>query len=308
MKKNSKIYIAGHSGMLGTAMTRRLKADGYTNIVTRKHSELDLTRQADVDSFFSVEKPEFVFLFAARVGGIADSLQHQADAFTINTQIAVNVISAASNSGVEKLLFTASSAVYPDGIPQPITEDMLLSGTGSRNLGGYAFSKIVGLKLCEYYCKQYSDDFKAVIVPNLYGPNDRGSTVMPMLFRKFSHAKMAGEDSVSVWGTGGARREFLHVDDLVDALLYLVNNNMDETYINIGSGVDISIKELSLLIKKAFGYSGEIIFDTSKPEGVMQKLLDSTKIKAMGWMPKISLQEGISILVKEYSGEPKRAN
>jgi len=292
--------------MLGTAMTRRLLADGYTNTVTRKHSELDLTRQADVDSFFSAEKPEFVFLFAARVGGIADSLQHQADAFTINTQIAVNVISAASNNGAEKLLFTASSAVYPDGIPQPITEEMLLSGAGSNNLGGYAFSKIVGLKLCEYYRKQYNDDFSAVIVPNLYGPNDNGSTVMPMLLRKFSHATMTGEGSVSVWGTGNARREFLHVNDLADALLFLINNNMDGTHINIGSGMDISIKELSSLIRKAFGYSGEIIFDTTKPEGAMQKLLDCTRINAMGWTPKISLQEGITMLVKEYSGEPKR--
>jgi GDP-L-fucose synthase len=300
MEKNSKIYVAGHSGIVGSALIKKLQSEGYSNIITRSHNELDLTRQAETESFFETEKPEYVFLLAARVGGIADNREHLADALYVNTQIELNVIKAAYETGVKKLLFTASSTVYPEVSAQPMSEDLLLSGPMEYSLGGYSLAKAVGIRLCEYYITQYSTEYIAAVLPNLYGFGDKNSTVLPMLIGKFYSAVKNNLSTVDVWGTGNARREFLHADDLADALLFLMKNYEGKKHINAGYGSDVSIRELAEIIKRVSGFSGEIVFDPTKPEGTKQKLLDSTRFFEMGWRPKISLEDGIREVYNKY--------
>jgi GDP-L-fucose synthase len=306
MEKNAKIYIAGHSGMVGTALMEKLRSEGYENIITRSHTELDLTRQADVERFFHEQKPEYVFLLAARVGGIADNRDHLADALYINTQIELNVIKSSYENGVKKLLFTSSSTVYPEVSPQPMSEDLFLTGPMEFFLGGYSLAKAVGVRLCEYYGRQYNTEYIAAVLPNLYGGGDKNSTVLPMLIGKFYDAVKGGSKLVEVWGTGNARREFLHADDLADALIFLMNNYEGKHHINVGNGTDISIKELAEKIKRVSGYTGEIFFDTTKPEGTKQKLLDSSKLFSMGWQPKIGLDDGILGVYNKYKEEHEK--
>ena len=300
MNKESKIYVAGHDGMAGTALMRRLASDGYTNIVTRLYPELDLTRQTDVETFFAEEKPEYVFLLAARVGGIVDNRDHPADALITNSLIELNVIKSAFENGVKKLIFTASSTVYPEISPQPMGEDLLLTGAFEFFWGGYALAKALGIKLCEYLGRQYGAKFTAVVLPNLYGSGDKGSTVLPMLVSKFHNAVTSKAKHVEVWGTGNARREFLHADELAGALLFLAEKHEGGGHINVGYGTDITIRELAELIKKISGFKGEILFDTTKPDGTSRKLLDSSRMFELGWKPKISLEQGIRAVYEEY--------
>jgi GDP-L-fucose synthase len=301
MRKDAKIYVAGHGGMVGSALMRRLSAHGYTNILTHSHSELDLTRQSDVEAFFAREKPEYVFLLSARSAGVADNRDHLFEALYVNTMITTNVIKAAYDNKVEKLLYTGSASVYPEFAPQPIKEESLLEGKPEYAYGGYALAKTVGIKLCEYLYRQYGkENFIAINPPSLYGDSASGSNVMPMLVSKFRQAVENNEPSVTVWGTGNARREFLHCEDLVNAMVFLVERYNGVGCFNVGSGKDISIRELAELLKSISGFKGEIIYDTTKPEGAMQRLLDSSKLLNLGWKPQINLDEGLRMTYNDY--------
>ena len=304
MEKNSKIYVAGHRGLVGSAIVRKLREEGYTNIIYRTHSELDLTRQEEVEKFFKIEKPEYIFLAAAKVGGIQANSLAPADFIYTNLMIESNVIHLAYKYGVKKLLFLGSNCIYPENSPQPIKEEYLLSGKLEKSNIAYAISKIAGVELCKAYRKQYSCDFISAMPINLYGPNDHFDLatchVLPAFIRKFSEAKENEESKVIIWGSGVARREFMYVDDLADALIFLMNNYSDEEQINIGSGDDISIRELAELFKKIIGFKGEIVFDASKPDGTLRKLLDCTKLNNLGWKPKINLEFGIKETYKWY--------
>lgn len=301
MEKDSKIWVAGHTGMVGSALVRALKKEGYTRILTISRAQLDLTDQQATFDFLIREKPEFVFVCAARVGGILANSTYPARFIYDNLAIALNVIEGARRAGVKKLLFLGSSCIYPRHAPQPIKEEYLLSGYLEPTNEAYAIAKIAGIKMCEYYRKEYGCDFITAQPTNLYGPGDNydlnNSHVVAALLRKFHEAKLRKDKHVVVWGTGTPRREFLHVDDLADALIFLMNNYSDATPINIGTGRDISIKELALLIKEIVGFEGDIIFDPSKPDGMPRKLLNIQKITSLGWRPKISLREG---LLKTY--------
>jgi len=297
MDKHSKIFVAGHRGMVGSAIVRRLEAEGYTNIITRKSSELDLTRQADVELFFDKENPDYVFLAAARVGGIHANNTYPAEFSYNNLMIEANVIHAAYEHKVKKLLFLGSSCIYPKMAPQPIKEEYLLDGYLESTNEAYAIAKIAGLKMCEYYNRQYGTEFISAMPTNLYGPNDnydlQNSHVLPALIRKFHEAKLSGTSEVVMWGTGTPKREFLHVDDLADACLFLMlNYNGDET-VNVGTGKDISILDLAKLIASIVGFQGKIVNDLSKPDGTPRKLLDVSKLHALGWEAQIKLSEGI---------------
>jgi len=297
MKKDSKIYVAGHRGLVGSAIMRKLQQEGYTNIITRTHKELDLTNQAQTQEFFEKEKPEYVFLAAAKVGGIHANNTYPADFAYINIMIESNVIKASYDYGVKKLLFLGSSCIYPKLCPQPIKEEYLLTGLLEKTNEAYAIAKIAGLKMCQYFNRQYGTNYISVMPTNLYGPNDNfdleTSHVLPALIRKFHEAKINNKPYVEVWGTGTPRREFLHVDDLADAVIYLMNNYDENEPLNIGTGKDITIKELAGLIKEIVGYEGEIKFDTTKPDGTPRKLLDVSRLHATGWKHKIELREGI---------------
>jgi len=306
MEMQSRIYVAGHSGMVGTALMNRLSAEGYSNVITRDHINLDLACQHDVEEFFSSEKPEYVFLLAARVGGIADNRDHPADALITNSLIALNVIRAAFENGVERLIFAASSTIYPEASPQPMREGLLLTGPFESYWEGYALAKTLGVKLCEYLHTQYHVNYCAAVLPNLYGPNDKGSTVLPMLIEKFYEARIHDAPSVEVWGTGTPRREFLHADDLADALVFLAKNHKGGGHINVGYGSDISIRELAELIKKISGFRGEIVYNTSKPDGTKQKLLDSTKLHSLGWAPNKTLTQGVAEVFQAYAMKRRR--
>jgi GDP-L-fucose synthase len=299
MNKDSKIYLAGHTGLVGSAIYRKLKNEGYTNIVTRTHKELDLTNQQQTQEFFQKEKPEYVFLAAAKVGGIKANDTYPADFAYTNIMIESNVIKASYDYGVKKLLFLGSSCIYPKLCPQPIKEDYLLTGPLEPTNEAYAIAKIAGLKMCQYFNKQYGTNFISVMPTNLYGPNDnfdlKTSHVLPALLRKFHEAKINNKPYVEVWGTGNPRREFLHVDDLADAVLHLMNNYDGNEPINIGTGEDLTIKELAQLIKEVVGYEGEIRFDTTKPDGTPRKLLDVTRLHNNGWRHKIELKEGLEL-------------
>lgn len=297
MDKESKIYVAGHTGLVGSAITRNLKENGYMNIICKTHKELDLMNQKNVRNFFFSEKPEYVFLAAAKVGGINANNNAQADFIYENLMIETNVIKAAHDFGVKKLMFLGSSCIYPRMCQQPIKEEYLLSSYLEPTNEGYALAKISGLKMCQFFKKQYRDNFISVMPTNLYGPNDNfdlnTSHVVPALIRKFHEAKIQNKSYVEVWGTGEPRREFLYVDDMADACIYLMKNYNGIDHINIGTGTDITIKELTSIISKVIGFKGEILFDLSKPNGTPRKLLDVTKINSLGWKYTTDLQSGI---------------
>ncbi len=297
MNKDSKIYIAGHKGMVGSAILRKLQKEGFSNFVFKTSNELDLTNQADVQHFFEQEKPEYVFLAAAKVGGIVANNTYRAEFIYKNLMIQNNVIHQSYINGVKKLLFLGSSCIYPKMSPQPIKEEYLLTGELEPTNEPYAIAKIAGIKMCEAYRDQYGCNFVSAMPTNLYGPNDNydlnNSHVLPALIRKFHEAKVTNKPFVEIWGTGNPRREFLHVDDLADACLFIMNNYNEKQFVNIGYGEDLSIKELVHHIKDIVGYDGTVKYDKSKPDGTMKKLIDSSKIRELGWRSKIGLEEGI---------------
>ncbi len=304
MELTAKIYIAGHRGMVGSAIMRNLQKQGYTNIITKTSAELDLRNQQAVADFFAKEKPEYVFLAAAKVGGIQANNIYRADFIYENMMIQNNVIHSSYVNGVKKLMFLGSSCIYPKLAPQPLKEDYLLSGLLEDTNEPYAIAKIAGIKMCESYKRQYGCDFISVMPTNLYGPNDNynlnNSHVLPALIRKFHDAKENKLESVEMWGTGTPMREFLHADDMADACVYLMKNYNDEKFVNIGTGTDLTIKDLALLIKKIVGYTGEIKHDLTKPDGTPRKLLDVTYLHSLGWKHKIELEEGIKSVYEDF--------
>lgn len=304
MEKHSKIYVAGHRGMVGSAIFRKLQKEGYTNIVTRTSKELDLRNQQAVEDFFQKEQPEYVFLAAAKVGGILANNTYRADFLYDNLMIQSNVIHAAYKYKVKKLLFLGSSCIYPKHAPQPMKEEYLLSGYLEPTNEPYAIAKITGIKMCEAYRDQYGCNFISAMPTNLYGPNDNydlnNSHVLPALIRKFYEAKINKKPSVTIWGTGQPRREFMHADDLADACLFLMLNYNEKQFVNVGTGKDIAIAELAQLIKNIVGYEGEIVFDTSKPDGTPRKLLDLSYLHSLGWKHKIELEEGILLAYQDF--------
>lgn len=304
MEKASKIYVAGHRGMVGSAIVRKLQAEGYCNLVLRTSAELDLRNQAAVEKFFSEEKPEYVFLAAAKVGGILANNTYRADFLYENLMIESNVIHQSYVHGVKKLLFLGSSCIYPKFAPQPLKEEYLLSGYLEETNEPYAIAKIAGIKLCENYRRQYGCDFISAMPTNLYGPNDNydlnNSHVIPALLRKFHEGKINNSTSVEVWGSGNPLREFLHVDDLALASLFLMENYSDLQFVNVGTGKDITIKELAQLISRIVGYQGDILFNIEKPDGTPKKLMDVNKISKLGWSPTIALKDGIQLAYKQY--------
>lgn len=304
MEKNARIYVAGHRGMVGSAIVRKLQAEGYNNLLVRTSKELDLRNQRDVEDFFAQEKPEYVFLAAAKVGGIMANNTYRAEFLYDNLMIEANVIHQSHINGVKKLLFLGSSCIYPKMAPQPLKEDYLLTGSLEPTNEPYAIAKITGIKLCETYRHQYNSNFISAMPTNLYGPNDnydlQNSHVLPALIRKFHEAKKEGKPYVELWGTGSPLREFLHVDDLAEACLHLMETYNEPTTINIGVGHDISIKDLALLVKEAVGYEGELKWDTTKPDGTPRKLMDVSKLHATGFKARISLENGIKRVYEEF--------
>ncbi|PJA07129.1 MAG: GDP-fucose synthetase [Flavobacteriales bacterium CG_4_10_14_0_2_um_filter_32_8] len=303
MNKYDKIYIAGHRGMVGSAILRKLKADGFTNFILKTSTELNLINQQDVNDFFATEKPTYVFLAAAKVGGILANNTYRADFIYQNLMIESNIIHAAYVNKVTKLLFLGSSCIYPKMALQPLKEEYLLTNTLEYTNEPYAIAKIAGIKMCEAYRNQYNCNFISAMPTNLYGPNDnydlKNSHVLPALIRKFHTAKINGDNTVELWGTGSPMREFLHVDDLAEACIFLMQNYHEEQFVNIGTGTDITIKDLALLIKEIVGFSGKLTFDYTKPDGTPKKLLDVTKINQLGWRHKITLHEGIKKVYEE---------
>jgi GDP-L-fucose synthase len=303
MKQSAKIYIAGHNGMVGSAIMRKLVALGFTNIVTKNSTELDLRNQQAVTSFFEIEQPEYVFLAAAKVGGIVANNTYRADFIYENIMIEANIIHAAYVNKVKKLLFLGSSCIYPKMAPQPLKEDYLLSGYLEQTNQPYAIAKIAGIEMCDAYRSQYGCNFISVMPTNLYGPNDNyhleKSHVLPALLRKFIEGKNRKESTVNLWGTGLPKREFLHVNDLADACLFLMENYHEAGLVNVGVGNDISIKELANLVKSIVGFEGEIIWDTSRPDGTPRKLMDVTKLNNLGWKASIDLPEGIELVYQQ---------
>ena len=306
MNKTTKIYIAGHQGLVGSAIARALKAEGYTNIVGRTHAELELENQHAVEKFFADEKPEFVFLAAAKVGGIHANNTYPAEFIFDNLQIQNNVIHSSYLHKVRKLCFLGSSCIYPKFAPQPIKEDYFLDGKLEPTNDAYAVAKIAGIKMCQAYNKQYGTNFISVMPTNLYGPNDSfdllNSHVLPAFINKFFDARNRNLPSVTIWGTGKPRREFLHVDDMAKACLFLMKNYDSSEIINIGTGEDVTILELAHLVAEAAGFKGKIEFDATKPDGTPRKLLDVSKINALGWKAKIPLREGVERTVEWYEG------
>ncbi|WAC41441.1 GDP-L-fucose synthase [Pedobacter sp. SL55] len=304
MEKNSKIFVAGHRGMVGSAIYRKLQKEGYQNIVTKTSSELDLRDQQAVADFFAAEKPDYVFLAAAKVGGIVANNTYRADFLYENLAIQNNVIHQSYLNGIEKLMFLGSSCIYPKMAPQPLKEDYLLTGTLEPTNEPYAIAKIAGIKMCDAYRDQYGCNFISVMPTNLYGLNDNyhpeNSHVLPALIRKFDEAKSNGSKEVVIWGTGSPMREFLFADDLADACYYLMENYNEPNLINIGTGEDLTIKDLALAVKKTVGFEGELVFDTSKPDGTPRKLMDVTKLHNLGWKHQIELEEGLNLAYQDY--------
>ncbi|MCG6882074.1 MAG: GDP-L-fucose synthase [Deltaproteobacteria bacterium] len=305
MNKDSKIYVAGHGGLVGAAIVRRLKAEGYDNLILRTHDELDLTRQVSVEAFFEKQRPDFVFLAAAKVGGILANSSYPAEFIYQNMLIEANMIHASHCYGVKKLLFLGSSCIYPKHCPQPMKEEHLLSGYLEPSNEPYAVAKIAGIKLCQAYNRQYGTCFISLMPTNLYGPGDnfdlKTSHVLPALIRKFHEAKNGDCSFVEIWGTGTPRREFLHVDDLADACLFLMNSYDASEIINVGIGKDLSILELAQVIARVVRFKGDLRFDSNKPDGTPVKLLDVSRLNALGWQPKISLVEGIKGVYQAYA-------
>lgn len=304
MDQSAKIYVAGHRGMVGSAITRKLKEKGFSNFLERTSRQLDLRNQQAVKDFFKAEKPEYVFLAAAKVGGILANNHYRAEFLYDNLIIEANIIHAAYLSGVKKLMFLGSSCIYPKMAPQPLKEEYLLTGELEHTNEPYAIAKIAGIKLCESYRHQYGCDFISVMPTNLYGPNDnydlKNSHVLPALIRKFHEAKEKGEQSVEIWGTGSPKREFLHSDDLAEACVFLMEQYSNSGFVNIGTGEDVSIKDLALLIKKIVGFEGELTFDTSKPDGTPRKLMDVSRLHALGWKHHIDLESGIRSVYEQF--------
>lgn len=299
MNKTDKIYVAGHRGLVGSAIVRSLRAKGYENVIGRTHQELDLCDQAAVHRFFEAERPDVVVLAAAKVGGINANNTKPAEFAYSNLQIQCNVIQCSHEFGVKKLLFLGSTCIYPKMAPQPIPEDALLTGPLEETNEAYAVAKIAGLEMCKFYKRQYGDDFISCMPTNLYGPYDnydlQGSHVMPAMIRKFHEAKMSNAPTVELWGTGTPLREFLYVDDMADACVFLLEHYSGEQHVNIGTGKELTIKELAMMVKQAVGYEGEIVWNTAMPDGTPRKLTDVTKLHGLGWKHKIELPEGIAL-------------
>ena len=311
MEKNSKIYVAGHRGMVGSAIVRELQRQGYCNIITRTHKELDLTRQADVEAFFEAEKPEYVFLAAAKVGGIVANQSALADFMYDNMILEMNVIHSAWKNNCKKLEFLGSSCIYPRMAPQPMPESCLLTGSLEKTNEAYALAKISGLKYCEFLNKQYGTDYISVMPTNLYGPNDNyhpeHSHVLPALIRRFHEAKESGAKSVTCWGDGSPLREFMYVDDLANLCVFLMNNYSGDETVNAGTGKELTIKALTELVAKVVGYKGRIEWDTTRPNGTPRKLLDVSKAAQLGWTYKTELEEGIKLAYMDFLNNPMRA-
>ena len=311
MNKDSKIYVAGHNGMVGSAIVRELNKEGYNNLILKSHRELDLTRQIDVEDFFNKEKPEYVFLAAAKVGGIGANSAALADFMYDNMMLEMNVINAAWKNGCKKLEFLGSSCIYPRMAPQPIKEEYLMTGELEKTNEAYALAKISGLKYCEFLNKQYGTDYISVMPTNLYGPNDNyhpeHSHVLPALIRRFHEAKVEGLKEVTCWGDGSPLREFLYVDDLAELCVFLMNNYSGNETVNAGTGKEITIKELTKLVAKIVGYEGEIKWDTSKPNGTPRKLLDVSKATKLGWKYKTELDDGIKLAYEDFLNNTMRA-
>lgn len=297
MEKNSKIYVAGHRGLVGSAIVRNLEANGFTNIITRTHAQLDLTNQADVRKFFEEERPEYVFLAAAKVGGIHANNTYPADFIYDNLMIQNNIIKAAHDFKVTKLLFLGSTCIYPKMAPQPIKEEYLLTGALEETNEAYAVAKIAGLEMCKFFKRQYGDNFISCMPTNLYGPNDnfdlKNSHVLPALIRKFHEAKVNGSEVVEVWGTGTPLREFIYVDDMAAACVFLMENYDGEQHVNIGTGEEVSIRQLAETVKEVVGFEGELVFNSNMPDGTPRKLTTVDKLHGLGFMHKVSLNEGI---------------
>jgi GDP-L-fucose synthase len=304
MEKSSKIFVAGHRGLVGSAIVRALETDGYTTVLTRTHAELDLGDQRAVEQFFAAERPEYVFLAAAKVGGIHANNTYPADFIYKNLQIQNSLIHASHTFGVKKLCFLGSSCIYPKHAPQPMKEEYLLTGLLEPTNEPYAVAKIAGITMCQAYARQYGDNFISVMPTNLYGPNDnfdlQNSHVLPALIHKFVDAHVKGLPSVVLWGTGTPKREFLYVDDMADACIFLMNTYNDSSIVNIGTGVDESILDVAKLIAQKVGYTGSLEFDATKPDGTPRKLLDVSKLAALGWRAKVSLPEGIERTIGWY--------
>jgi GDP-L-fucose synthase len=310
MNKNAKVYVAGHRGMVGSALVRKLQSEGFSNIVTATTSEANLIDQKATRDFFERERPDYVFVAAAKVGGIHANNTYRADFLYQNLMIECNTIHSAFEFDVKKLLFLGSTCIYPKMAPQPLKEEYLLSGYLESTNEPYAIAKIAGIKLCESYRRQYGCDFISAMPTNLYGPNDNydlnNSHVLPALIRKFHEAKIAGRPEVVIWGSGSPMREFLHVDDLAAGCYFLMENYSDEGLVNVGTGEDVSIKELALLIKATVGFEGELTWDSSKPDGTPRKLTDCSKIHNLGWKHKIGLQEGIRSVYEQFKKDYDR--
>lgn len=304
MNLEDKIYVAGHRGLVGSAIVRALKKLGYTNIICKTSAELDLRNQQAVNIFFETEKPKYVFLVAGKVGGIVANNTYRAEFLYDNLMIVTNVVEAAYRNNVTKLLFTGSSCIYPKLALQPIKEEYLLTGALEQTNEPYAIAKIAGIKLCQNYRSQYGADFISVMPTNMYGLNDNyhpeNSHVLPALIRRFHEAKVAGLSTVTIWGSGKPLREFLNSDDLADACIFLINNYSGEEIVNVGCGEDVSIKELAELVKEVIGFAGDLVFDTSRPDGTPRKLLDVSKLHALGWKHKITLKDGIKIAYQDF--------
>jgi GDP-L-fucose synthase len=311
MQKQDKIYVAGHRGMVGSAIVRELQRQGYENIITRSHSELDLCDQRAVDAFFATERPQYVFLAAAKVGGIEANQKAPADFMYQNMMLEMNVIHAAWQNGCRKLEFLGSSCIYPRMAPQPMPESCLLTSALEQTNEAYALAKISGLKYCEYLNRQYGTDFISVMPTNLYGPNDNyhptHSHVLPALIRRFHEAKVAGVKSVTCWGDGSPLREFLYVDDLANLCVFLMNNYSGNETVNAGTGKELSIRQLTELVAKVVGYDGEILWDASMPNGTPRKLLDVSKATALGWSYRTELEDGIRLAYQDFLSNPVRA-
>ncbi|MCR4944767.1 MAG: GDP-L-fucose synthase [Clostridium sp.] len=304
MNKNSKIFVAGHRGLVGSAIVRNLKSKGYNNLIFRTHKELDLTNQMDVRKFFEEEKPEYVFLAAAKVGGINANNTAPADFIYENLMIQNNVIKAAHDYKVEKLLFLGSTCIYPKMAEQPIIEDALLSGYLEPTNEAYAIAKISGLEMCKFFKRQYNDNFISCMPTNLYGPNDNydlnTSHVLPALIRKFHEAKVNNDETVEIWGTGTPLREFLYVDDMADACVFLMENYDGEQHVNIGTGKEVSIRELAETVKEAIGFEGELVFNKDMPDGTPRKLTNVDKLNSLGWKYKVELKDGIKMAYEDF--------
>ena len=311
MLPDSKIYVAGHNGLAGSAIWRELEHQGFTNIFGRRSAELDLTETAAVDRFFEAERPEYVFLAAAKVGGIKANNDFPGDFLFRNLAIQNNVIDAARRFGVRKLLFLGSSCIYPKLAPQPLKEEYLLTGPLEPTNEWYAIAKIAGIKLCQAYRRQHGCDFISAMPTNLYGPGDNydplGSHVLPALIRRFHEAKVAQAPSVTCWGTGTPLREFLHSDDLGRALVFLMRNYSEEQFINVGSGTDLPIRELAETVARVIGYRGEILWDPTKPDGTPRKLMDSSRLRALGWRPQVAFEDGIAGAYRDFLSREQRA-